>query len=84
MHDKGFNIAKSPKYNGYQHGLASMVYNFFDKKTCGSSIKNEIISNKELAEELDKPNIRKFKKKSTLNFYTQPLGRRSSRYAIIK
>ena len=27
--DKPFNIAKNPKYDGYQHGLASMVYNFF-------------------------------------------------------
>ena len=29
--DKAFNIAKNPKYNGYQRGLASMVYKFFDK-----------------------------------------------------
>ena len=29
--DKAFNIAKNPKYDEYQHGLASMVYNFFDK-----------------------------------------------------
>ena len=27
------NTAKSAKYDGYQHGLASRVYNFFDKKT---------------------------------------------------
>ena len=31
--DKAFNIAKNPKYDGYQRGLASMVYKFFDKKT---------------------------------------------------
>ena len=29
-----------------------MVYNFFDIKTAGGTIKNEIISNKELAEQL--------------------------------
>ena len=29
--DKAFNIAKNPKYDGYQWGLASMVYNFFIK-----------------------------------------------------
>ena len=29
--DKAFNIAKNPKYDEYQRGLASMVYNFFDK-----------------------------------------------------
>ena len=30
--DKPFNIAKNPKYNGYQGGFASMVYDVFDKK----------------------------------------------------
>ena len=30
LRDKAFNIAKSPKYDGYQRGLASMVYKFFD------------------------------------------------------
>ena len=29
--DKAFNIAKNPKYDGYQGGLASMVYKFFEK-----------------------------------------------------
>ena len=29
---KAFNIAKDPKYDGYQRGLPSMVYKFFDKK----------------------------------------------------
>ena len=33
--NKAFNIAKNPKYDGYQRGLASMVYKFFDKKTSG-------------------------------------------------
>ena len=49
LHDKGFNIAKNPKYGGYQCGLASMVYKCFDKKSSGGEIKNKIISNKELA-----------------------------------
>ena len=30
LRDKAFNIAKNWKYDGYQSGLASMVYNFFD------------------------------------------------------
>ena len=30
--DKAFNIAKNPKYHGYQRGISSMVYKFFDKK----------------------------------------------------
>ena len=33
LRDKEFNIAKGPKYDGYQRGLASMVYKFFDRKT---------------------------------------------------
>ena len=32
LRNKAFNIAKNPKYDGYQRGLASMVYKFFDKK----------------------------------------------------
>ena len=33
LEDKAYNIASNPKYDGYQRGLASMVYNFFDKKS---------------------------------------------------
>ena len=43
LRDKAFNIAKNSKYNGYQRGLASMAYKFFDKKSEGSGI----INNKE-------------------------------------
>ena len=68
MRDKAFNIAKNPKYDGYQRGIASMVYKLFDKNISGGAIKNEVMSNKVLAEELQKPIIRKFKKKSTLTF----------------
>ena len=32
LHDKAFNIAKNPKYDGYQRGSTSMLYSFFDKK----------------------------------------------------
>ena len=38
LRDKAFNIAKDPKYDRYQRGLASMVHKFFDKKTKGSGI----------------------------------------------
>ena len=66
LHDKAFNIAKNPKYDGYQGGLASMVYKFFDKKTSGSGIKSDNMSDQQIAEELHKPTIRKFNKKSTI------------------
>ena len=61
LRDKAFKIASDPKINGYQSGLASMVYKFFDKKSSGSSIINE--ANYQLADELHKPIIRKFKKR---------------------
>ena len=61
LRDKAFKIASDPKYDGYQRGLASMVYKFFDKKSSGSGIINE--SNYQLANELHKPIIRKFKKR---------------------
>ena len=32
LQDNASNIAKNPKYDGYQCGIASMVYNFFDKE----------------------------------------------------
>ena len=32
LKDKAFRIANNPKYDGYQRGLASIVYKFFDKK----------------------------------------------------
>ena len=38
LRDKAFDIAKIPKYDGYQRGPASMVYKFFDKKTSGEAI----------------------------------------------
>ena len=28
LRDKALKIASNPKYNGYERGLASMVYNF--------------------------------------------------------
>ena len=59
LHDKALNIAKNPKYDGSQRGRASMFYKFFDKKSAlladksasGGIIKNENMSNKELAED---------------------------------
>ena len=58
LKDKAFKIASDPKYDGFQRGLASMV---FDKKSKGSGI----VTNKpnyQLANELHKPIIRKFEK----------------------
>ena len=70
LRDKAFNIAKNPKYGGYQRGLASMVYKFFDKKSAslpdksvsGSGVNIEVKPSEQLTEELHKPIIRNFKK----------------------
>ena len=32
LRDKAFNIAKNTKYDGYQRGIASLVYQFFGEK----------------------------------------------------
>ena len=59
LRDKAFKIASDQKYDGYQRGLASMVYNFFDKKSQGSgrplSSASQLATNKEniqIADEL--------------------------------
>ena len=66
LRDKAFNIAKIPKYDGYQRGLAPMVYKFFDKNSSSGSgvANNKIKQNMELSEELHKPIIRNFKKRT--------------------
>ena len=61
LRDKTFKIASDSKYDGYQRGLASMVYKFFDKKSSGSGITNE--PKYQLVDEHHKPIIRKFKKR---------------------
>ena len=66
--DKEFNIAKNSKYDGYQRGLASMVYKFFDKRSKGSGTVNNNNNNNDnnnkqnvqLADELHKTIIKRF------------------------
>ena len=52
LNNRAFKIVSNPKYDGYQRGLASMVYKFFDKKSKGSDIINK--PNYQLANELHK------------------------------
>ena len=74
--DKAYDIASNPKYDGYQRGLASMVYKLFDKKSTAepSSLKRTGSGFKKLknttkpsssilADELHKPIIGKFNKR---------------------
>ena len=67
LRDKAFKIVSDPKYDGYQRGLGSMVHKFFDKKASGSGIANE--PNYQLADELHKPTIRKFKKRKVYSSF---------------
>ena len=67
LKNRAFNIAKDKKCDGYQRGLASMVYKYFDSKVSGSGAKHVntklTTQNQQLAEELHKPIIRKFEKR---------------------
>ena len=73
MRDKAFKIVSDPKYDGYQRVLASMVYKYFDKKSAlrnksgGSGVANE--ANYQLADELHKLIIRKFKKRKVYSSF---------------
>ena len=76
MRDKAFKIASDQKYDGYQRGLASMVYKFFDKRAQGSSrplsSASLITNNKEniqLAKELHKPIIRNLKERKVYSSF---------------
>ena len=68
LRNRAFNIAKDPKYDVYQRGLASMVYKFLDKKSKGSGAKHDNTKltprNQQLAEELRKPIIKIFEKRN--------------------
>ena len=70
LRDKAYNIASNPEYDGYQRGLASMVYKFFDKKSMGSGMARDTTTSSSLersslilADELHKPVIKKFNKR---------------------
>ena len=77
LRDKAYDIASNPEYDGYQRGLASMVYKYFDKKATaepsakhvmGSGIKKDPTksaarSSLILADELHKLVIKKFNKR---------------------
>ena len=62
LRNKAFKIASNPKFDGYQRELASMVYKIFDKKSTGSGV-NFMPNQLQLANDLHKPVIRKFKRR---------------------
>ena len=70
LKNKAFKIAINPRYNGYERGLASMVFNFFDKKSKGSGLKE----NQQLAHELHEPIIKKIKKRKVYSSFKGNIG----------
>ena len=65
LKNKALKIATDSRFNGYQRGLASMVYKFFNERSKGSGINLQANSpnNEILAEELHKPIIKNFKRR---------------------
>ena len=67
LRNKAFKIASDPKYDGYQRGLASMVYNYFDKRSSGSGV--DAKPNYQLTNELQKQIIKNFKRQKVLSLF---------------
>ena len=67
LRDKAFEIASDPKYDGYQRGLASTGYKFFDKKFSGSRVATE--PNYQLVNEAYKQIIRKLKRRKVYSSF---------------
>ena len=65
LKNKALKIATDHRVNGYQRGLASMVYKFFNERTKESGINNKgnLLVNSQLAKELHKPIINNFKRR---------------------
>ena len=64
---KEFEIASNSKYGGYKRGLVSIMYKFFYKKSKHSGIKS--MPNQQLADELHKLIIRKFKRRKVYSSF---------------
>ena len=71
LRDKAFKIASNPKYVSYQRGLASMVYKLFDKKSSESGVATG--PNYQLANELHRQIIRKFKRRKIYSSFTDSI-----------
>ena len=79
LRDKAYEIASNSEYNGYQRGLASMMYNFFHKKSMGSGVKKLKYTTKSsssiLADELHKPVIKKFNKRKVYSQFKDNIAK---------
>ena len=82
LRDKAFKIGSDPKYDGFQIGLASMVYKFFDKNSKESGITKE--PNYQWANVLHKQLLENFKKKVYSSFRDNIWGCLFSWYAFFE
>ena len=71
LKNKALKIAVDPRVNGYQRGLASIIYKFFNERTKGSGIEsgNRFTKNEILAEELHKPIFKNFKRRKVYSSF---------------
>ena len=71
LKNKALKIATDPMVNGYQKGLATMVYKSFNERTKGSGIeiKRNLQANSQLAEEFHKPIIKNFKRRKVYSSF---------------
>ena len=71
LKNKALKIATDPRVNGYQRGLASMVYKFFNERTKRSRINLQAnsLNNEILAEELHKPIIKNFQRRKVYSSF---------------
>ena len=71
LKNKTLKIATDPRVNGYERGLAPMVYKFFNKRTKGSGInlQTHSLNNEVLAAKLHKPIIKNFKRRKVYSSF---------------
>ena len=68
LKNKAYKIATNPKFDGFQRALASMVWKFFDKRS-KKVLSGSGLENKQLADELHKPIIKKFKRRKVYSSF---------------
>ena len=67
LKNKDYKISVDPKIDGFQRALDTMVWKFFYKRS--KSVLGSGIKNKQLADELHKPIIRKFQRRKVYSSF---------------
>ena len=74
LRDKGYEIASNPKYDGSQRGSASIVFQGSGVTTLGNKFAIKSMPSQQLANELHKPFIKKFKRRSVYSSFKDNIG----------